>query len=684
MALHPGVPETNTESNVIDRVGRFHRRQAWSVLVVFAVLVGIFLVMLTKQYTLGQQHENERLLRHFTERVAYLENLLTMITEHVEGMRLVAEADLLGTRAGQTLNQPIEFGDLTDASNASGYNLDTFKPPITREMIGNLTGEGSLQGRDHAFYRELHMALTLNPQFHVIANSVKNAAWVYYTSKNNFINIYPWISSKDFRYSRELKTHEFYTLGLPENNPDRKRFWTKVYVDEFGKGLMTTSAAPIYDQDRFLGTVAIDLTVDFLNSVVQEFSPHDGVMYIINSQDQLLSHPGLITSKDQLAKPLAAVLPEELRGSIPRLKQIPDNEFTRMGSFEILSSHLKQAPWTVVFLRPVHPFLNSLTAVIGLGPLIVLVLLLFLVVGVLVLTERQFVSPSNKFVNYIMDRSQRAKTPIDKGLPEVWKPWFAAVEKVFTENDNLSQELRKHNEELEARVKQRTAELEKEVEGRKQVQETLRRSEERFREMSELLPSTIVELDSNFKISYMNQLGLKLFGYDSHDIAAGIYGFDLIHPDHRDDAINLLAKSSECKNLVEAEYRVLQKGQDSAWALFKAAPVYQNEKIVGFRVVLNDISTHKHIEKQRELLITELQDALAEIKQLRGFLPICSVCKKIRDDEGYWQQVEEYIQDRTDAQFSHSICPGCAGLKVVSPVLPGPYLRVFKLVILTI
>jgi sigma-B regulation protein RsbU (phosphoserine phosphatase) len=56
---------------------------------------------------------------------------------------------------------------------------------------------------------------------------------------------------------------------------------------------------------------------------------------------------------------------------------------------------------------------------------------------------------------------------------------------------------------------------------------------------------------------------------------------------------------------------------------------------------------------------SELEKALAEIKTLRGFIPICSNCKKIRDDEGYWQQIEQYIQARSQAEFSHSICPEC-------------------------
>ncbi len=64
--------------------------------------------------------------------------------------------------------------------------------------------------------------------------------------------------------------------------------------------------------------------------------------------------------------------------------------------------------------------------------------------------------------------------------------------------------------------------------------------------------------------------------------------------------------------------------------------------------------------KEREKLIKELQEALANVKTLRGLLPICASCKKIRDDKGYWNQIESYIGKHTDAQFSHGICPDCA------------------------
>lgn len=68
----------------------------------------------------------------------------------------------------------------------------------------------------------------------------------------------------------------------------------------------------------------------------------------------------------------------------------------------------------------------------------------------------------------------------------------------------------------------------------------------------------------------------------------------------------------------------------------------------------------KHLEQEREELILKLKDALGKIKTLRGLLPICSFCKKIRDDHGYWKQIEEYVTAHADVNFSHSICPECA------------------------
>lgn len=72
------------------------------------------------------------------------------------------------------------------------------------------------------------------------------------------------------------------------------------------------------------------------------------------------------------------------------------------------------------------------------------------------------------------------------------------------------------------------------------------------------------------------------------------------------------------------------------------------------------IERRARAEEMKEELIEELQQALEEIKTLHGILPICASCKKIRDDKGYWNQIEAFIRERADVEFTHGICPDCA------------------------
>jgi PAS domain-containing protein len=91
---------------------------------------------------------------------------------------------------------------------------------------------------------------------------------------------------------------------------------------------------------------------------------------------------------------------------------------------------------------------------------------------------------------------------------------------------------------------------------------------------------------------------------------------------------------------------------------YTAVPI----KIQGKTITIGidrDITERKRIEEEREQLIKKLQAALSDVKTLSGLVPICSNCKKIRDDKGYWTQVEAYIQERSQARFSHGICPDC-------------------------
>lgn len=77
------------------------------------------------------------------------------------------------------------------------------------------------------------------------------------------------------------------------------------------------------------------------------------------------------------------------------------------------------------------------------------------------------------------------------------------------------------------------------------------------------------------------------------------------------------------------------------------------------RKLVCEIEERNRTEAEKEQLIAQLQKAMQDVKVLSGFLPICASCKKIRDDSGYWRQIEEYISRHSNALFSHGICPDC-------------------------
>ena len=79
-----------------------------------------------------------------------------------------------------------------------------------------------------------------------------------------------------------------------------------------------------------------------------------------------------------------------------------------------------------------------------------------------------------------------------------------------------------------------------------------------------------------------------------------------------------------------------------------------------YKPFIHDIEEREIAEIEKDAAIAKLEKAIDEIKVLKGFIPICANCKKIRDDAGYWQHVETYIRDRSDIEFSHAICPDCS------------------------
>jgi PAS domain S-box-containing protein len=131
---------------------------------------------------------------------------------------------------------------------------------------------------------------------------------------------------------------------------------------------------------------------------------------------------------------------------------------------------------------------------------------------------------------------------------------------------------------------------------------------------------------------------------------------EFVHPE---DRVRTLEQNREVKSGGQArsfENRYLCRDGSWRWLLWTATADLDRRVIYS---VARDVTARKEAEAERERLVLELQTALAEVRTLRAFLPICSYCRRIRNDENYWQNVESYITAHTGTQFSHGICPSC-------------------------
>lgn len=131
---------------------------------------------------------------------------------------------------------------------------------------------------------------------------------------------------------------------------------------------------------------------------------------------------------------------------------------------------------------------------------------------------------------------------------------------------------------------------------------------------------------------------------------------EFVHPDDRESTLEQNRRVREGGMAVSFENRYLCKDGSYKWLLWNAAPDFEHRVIYS---AARDITQRKTASEEREALVAELQDALAEVRMLREILPICSYCKRIRDDDSYWQTVEQYISRHTNTRFSHGICPEC-------------------------
>jgi PAS domain S-box-containing protein len=209
---------------------------------------------------------------------------------------------------------------------------------------------------------------------------------------------------------------------------------------------------------------------------------------------------------------------------------------------------------------------------------------------------------------------------------------------------------------------------------RAQAQQALADSEQQLSDIIEFLPDATFVIDTNGKLIAWNKAVEQMTGVKKEDMlgksdyahAVPFYGkprpilIDLVLQRDKKWEQKYLNISEKDGMLVASEAFLPLLGEGGRYIAATASKLYDTQgKVVGAIESIRDVTDAKNTALDRERLIVELREALSEVKTLSGLLPICASCKKIRDDKGYWNQIESYIHEHSEAQFSHSICPDC-------------------------
>jgi len=189
-----------------------------------------------------------------------------------------------------------------------------------------------------------------------------------------------------------------------------------------------------------------------------------------------------------------------------------------------------------------------------------------------------------------------------------------------------------------------------------------REREKKLRQLSaavEQCPASIVITDPNGAIEYVNPKFEQVTGYSLAEVLGQnprLLKSGRMRPEVYEELWRTITAGCEWRG------EFLDKGKDGQlfWESASISPIRDPAgRITHFVAVKEDITERKKAESEREMLIKSLEEALANVKSLSGLLPICAGCKQIRDDQGYWTQVESYIQKHSEARFSHGLCPAC-------------------------
>lgn len=201
-------------------------------------------------------------------------------------------------------------------------------------------------------------------------------------------------------------------------------------------------------------------------------------------------------------------------------------------------------------------------------------------------------------------------------------------------------------------------ELEMQNEELRHALQELELSRARYFDLYDLAPVGYLTLTEASVVVEANLTALTMAGRARVDVVGQPFS-RFISPEDQDVAYLHRRRLFETLQPQHYEIRIVRPDATTLWTRIDANVALESDGGRIARLTIEDISEHKRIDSEREALLVELKKTLAEVRTLRGIVPICAACKRIRDGDGKWRPVETYVTAHTNAQFSHGLCPEC-------------------------
>ena len=519
--------------------------------------------------------------------------------------------------------------------------------------------------QDASLRRELNMALSLTPLFRWAKQNHPFSPWVYYVSDRAFNVLYPYVSLDDFFFVPSFHTLEFFTGGMPENNPERRLFITKPYIDEVGQGLMVSMSAPVDEERTFRGVVVLDFTLANLTQFFAAPLYHGERALLVNEQEQVVALSPAQPMKTILR--VADVL-TDVRPTPAAALRLPPDTIQRIGRYYAVVQPVQNTRWQYITIVPRSQILFA--AANDATPIILLALLFTTLIGLVIQRIRSEFSrreQEKQAQDEILDRErgfhalveaapdgilivdcQHRIALVNRQLEEMFgytrqeligQPCHALlpncpadIHAFFTSPDQQrlasSVELfglRKDGSSLPVSINLSPLTMANEramiailhdISGRIRAEKALRQSEQQLSRVLSNIPGMVYrcEHNQNWTMTFVSDGSLSLTGCTPEEFTSRrvIYN-KLIAKDDQEWVWKEVQKSVAANAPYEMTYRLAAKDGSLKWVWERGQGQYDEQgNLLFLEGFITDITT----QKQTEEALRESQESLAEAQQI--------------------------------------------------------------------